>query len=312
MKVSVVIPCYQCAAFIRKAVNSVLSQDYHDLELICVDDGSRDNTLEVLESMRPDIERRMPFQLIFQENAGANAARNAGIAQSSGTYIQFLDADDELLPGKISSQISLAQSSSLPSIVVGGYARQRANGDILFTRKYTDQDQSRMWQLLLNTNLGITSSNLFLAEAVRSVQGWNPEMKSSQEYDLMFRILQHGGTLTFDSGVHTCVLHRETGSISRTNEGANAERYIGLRLRIRDHLKSTGDTANVKLADEALFDAIRTLYRYHPEEAVKLFRAHLPDFHPRQRKGGGRAYAAMFSVLGFRLTEHIYHLLKRN
>ena len=95
MKYSVIIPLYNKAPYVAKAVNSVLSQTFTDYELIIVDDGSADNSAEIaLET----IEGRENCHLIKQENAGVSMARNNGVAVSHGDYLCFLDADDWWAP----------------------------------------------------------------------------------------------------------------------------------------------------------------------------------------------------------------------
>lgn len=102
--VSVVVPAYNVAWCIRRAIDSVLAQDFGPCELIVVNDGSTDETAQVLaaygEALHP----------IHQSNRGMSAARNVGIKSARGMYIAFLDADDWWLPGKISRQVELMQS----------------------------------------------------------------------------------------------------------------------------------------------------------------------------------------------------------
>jgi len=98
-QVSVIIPTYNRGWILKEAIDSVLAQDYKDLELIVVDDGSTDNTFEILASYGNDI------KVLFQENKGVSAARNRGITEASGQLIAFLDSDDLWLPRKLSTQI---------------------------------------------------------------------------------------------------------------------------------------------------------------------------------------------------------------
>lgn len=91
MRFSVIIPLYNKAPYVRKAVSSVLSQTFTDFELVIVDDGSRDSSAEI--AMKA-IEGRDNCRLFRQENAGVSAARNNGVAVSHGDYLCFLDADD--------------------------------------------------------------------------------------------------------------------------------------------------------------------------------------------------------------------------
>lgn len=103
--VTVIIPTYNRGWILKEAIESVLSQDFGDFELIVVDDGSTDNTMEILDGYDRDI------AVLRQENHGVSAARNAGIAFASGQFIAFLDSDDMWLPGKLASQIDFFNSN---------------------------------------------------------------------------------------------------------------------------------------------------------------------------------------------------------
>ncbi|MFH1985093.1 MAG: glycosyltransferase [Pseudomonadota bacterium] len=96
--VSVVIPVFNRAALVRRAIDSVLAQDTTGYELIVVDDGSTDETPQVLAAYGGAI------RVVRQENQGVSAARNRGVAASGGALIAFLDSDDRWLPGKLSRQ----------------------------------------------------------------------------------------------------------------------------------------------------------------------------------------------------------------
>jgi len=97
--VSVIIPLYNQKQYVEAAINSVLNQTYPYIEIIVVNDGSTDNPISVLKQFKSKV------TIINQKNKGLGAARNVGLKNSSGKYIQFLDADDILAPKKISNQI---------------------------------------------------------------------------------------------------------------------------------------------------------------------------------------------------------------
>lgn len=102
-KFSVVIPCYNCASTIDATIGSLKSQSLTDWEAICVDDGSSDRTLHILESYAAHDGR---IRVIRQENAGPSRARNVGVAVSGGDYIAFLDSDDVWNPRKLESVLA--------------------------------------------------------------------------------------------------------------------------------------------------------------------------------------------------------------
>ncbi len=99
-QVSVVIPTYNRAQYVTKAIESVLAQTYTDYEIIIVDDGSTDDTPVVLRAYADRI------RVVHQENAGPSAARNAGIQAARGRWVAFLDSDDEWRPGKLAVQMA--------------------------------------------------------------------------------------------------------------------------------------------------------------------------------------------------------------
>ena len=97
-KISVIIPIYNSAAWLPQAIDSVLNQTYRDYEIIIVDDGSHDNTLEVIQRYQAKV------RWIGQSNRGPAAARNTGIKIAQGQYLVFLDADDVLQADKLALQ----------------------------------------------------------------------------------------------------------------------------------------------------------------------------------------------------------------
>ena len=109
--VSVVIPTYNCARYIGETVESVLAQDFADREIIVVDDGSTDDTAQVLGTFGPDV------RCIVRENSGAAGARNVGIRAARGKYIAFLDADDVWLPGKLGLQVDFLEKHPKAGLV---------------------------------------------------------------------------------------------------------------------------------------------------------------------------------------------------
>jgi glycosyltransferase involved in cell wall biosynthesis len=102
--VSVIIPAYNAAQYIGEAIESALAQTYKNQEIIVVDDGSNDNTVELISNKYGE-----KVTIIKQKNAGPSSARNRGIKEARGEYIAFLDADDIWLPNKISEQIELME-----------------------------------------------------------------------------------------------------------------------------------------------------------------------------------------------------------
>ena len=105
--ISVIIPAFNCKRYISECVGSVLGQTYRNIEVIIVDDGSTDGTLEVLSSLNTDNR----LKIIHQTNGGTGSARNSGLAMAQGEYLAFLDADDYWQYDKLELQLAYLASS---------------------------------------------------------------------------------------------------------------------------------------------------------------------------------------------------------
>lgn len=119
-KVSVIIPTYNCGQYITEAIESVLSQTYKDVEIVVVDDGSEDNTKEVLAKY---IDQRT-IKYCYQKNQGPGAARNTGIKASEGAFLAFLDADDILLPKSLERRVEFLEKCYGVYLVFSDYFKQ--------------------------------------------------------------------------------------------------------------------------------------------------------------------------------------------
>ena len=109
VKVSVIIPVYNVEKYLRECIDSILNQTLHELELICVDDGSTDGSLEILQAYEKKDNR---VTVLTQHNQGAGAARNKGLQIAKGEYLSFLDADDFFAPGMLEEAYRKCKSVS--------------------------------------------------------------------------------------------------------------------------------------------------------------------------------------------------------
>lgn len=301
MRVAVVIPCFNVEHHVEVAVKSVMDQTYPDLDVFAIDDGSTDGTKARLAELERTYAGR--FRWISGPRRGACAARNEGLARTTGDYVQFLDADDAVLTDKLHRQMDLARLTGLPDLVVGDFLNVFENGR---EDKITGLGE-RPWMALVRTQLGTTSANLFKRSALEAVKGWREDQKSSQDYELMFRMLANGATVCWDPHVSSLVLKREQGSISRTGQRDNWVRYIELRRAIREFLRKKDAAAfaqEIAAADQILFMAIRVLARHDRQAAFAEFKRTLgPAFVPDSTSATTALYSACYQVVGFTATE---------
>lgn len=126
--VSVIIPCYNSGKTISKCIESVIEQTYKNVEIIIIDDGSTDNSVETVKLIQGSVTD--PFRLlhIIQKNSGPSSARNSGVMHSKGDYIAFLDSDDYWIkPNKLQEQIDSFKADC--NIALIGYTNQKKNVD---------------------------------------------------------------------------------------------------------------------------------------------------------------------------------------
>ena len=135
VKFSIIIPTYNRASFITKAIESVLQQEYQDYELIIVDDGSTDGTIEVIT---PYLSEKIKY--FKTENSERGAARNRGIEHSSGDYITFFDSDDLLLPNYLSEANKFILQNTDTEFVHFSYEMQTPSGAVLYTQNKQYKD----------------------------------------------------------------------------------------------------------------------------------------------------------------------------
>lgn len=228
--VSVVIPCHNREHLVADAVRSCLAQHPPVREIVCVDDGSTDGTIGVLERLAAANPGRVT--VLSTTRAGANAARNRGLDVVSGEYVQFLDSDDVLLPDKIARQLAVAtEADAAADMVTGGLFEVGLDGRKMERAPYPGDP----WRGLIFSDLGVTSSTLWRTEAVRESGGWSEALGSSQEYDLMFRVLQRGGRVAA-CPVPALVKREQKDAISKWGPEERAT-FAELRVSILEYLE---------------------------------------------------------------------------
>jgi glycosyltransferase involved in cell wall biosynthesis len=185
---SIIIPCYNNGAFLRDAIASALAQTYPLTEVIVIDDGSTDDSPDILRTFGDRIRWKT------QPNQGAPTARNRGLALAQGTYIKFLDADDVLLPNAIEQQVQ--QSQKIPgdckAIVYGEalWVDQHRNPISGYSLRARQPDEDAITHIL--TACPLTSCPLHKRDYLLEVNGFDPTLPRGQEHDLHLRLALAG------------------------------------------------------------------------------------------------------------------------
>lgn len=194
--VSVIIPVFNGEKYIRCAIESVQKQDYQQIEIIVVDDGSTDATLDILRGFDTRI------TVYRQPNKGSAAARNLGIRMAQGSYIAFLDADDYWYPGKIGTQMRALQLTGCKMAYTRFLFWRAVDSNVwpepasvLLEDETKPEERSSVeprWvyaDLLLDC-LVWTSTVLIYKEELDRVGGFNEDLRKGQDYDLWLRLSQ--------------------------------------------------------------------------------------------------------------------------
>lgn len=185
--VSVVIPCFNQARYLRAAVESVRRQSHAPIEHIVVDDGSTDDTGAVARSLS--------VALIRQPNKGVSEARNAGLAAAHGDLIVFLDADDELLPDGIAIGAGALAANPHVSVVVGRCQAMNAAGESVPTQHY-HVDPDNLYREWLTRNFVWTpGAAMFRRGALAQAGGFPFDLGAAADYAVYLRFARSGSVL---------------------------------------------------------------------------------------------------------------------
>lgn len=211
--VSIIIPCYNKVNYIASAIESALSQTY-PCEVIVVDDGSTDGSLDVIKAYEKHI------VWVTGNNKGGCAARNIGVEISSGTYLQFLDADDILPQEKISIQMATLKHSSQNSIAVCPWQFLHDDGQLnppaskIYWKNYSE-GINLLVDMWFHGGFFATHSWLIPRALILEIGTWNTTLIADQDGEFFGRILSCSGPIFFCED--TIVQYRipPKGSVSR-------------------------------------------------------------------------------------------------
>ena len=222
--VSVIIPTYQRAHWVSEAIESVLSQTYKDYEILVVNDGSTDNTTEVLYQFQARI------KIIEQENKGNSAARNIAIQNSQGQYIAFLDDDDKWMPNKLEKQIALLEYNQKLGLIYSDMLF--FNDKEVFTeprsKKHPIHFGRISWMLFLFGNsVPLSSTVVVRRQTLDEIGLFDETLTHCEDYDLWLRISEKWLFFYLDEPL---TMYR----LSDTNMTKNRERVLTTLLRLKE------------------------------------------------------------------------------
>ncbi|MEP7341835.1 MAG: glycosyltransferase [Acidobacteriota bacterium] len=299
--VSILIPCYNAERWVAQAIESVLAQTWPEKEVIVVDDGSTDGSLEII--------KRFDGQIRWESgpNRGGNVTRNRLLELATGEWVQYLDADDYLLPDKITKQMEFLAEQPDADIVFGPvilehWSETGARREVLPIPEPHDP-----WVLLARWYLPQTGSPLWRQHAILDVKVWKPEQPCCQEHELYLRLLMAGKRFSYcpDAGA----VYRQWGehTVCKRDKPEVYRQRLEIEQRAEDFLLASGQltTARRWAINQARFEMARLVWQYDPQTATEIMETALrsdPGFIP-SGDAAPAFYRLLFRLMGFRLTE---------
>ncbi|MEM6518754.1 MAG: glycosyltransferase [Cyanobacteria bacterium P01_C01_bin.70] len=253
--VSIVIPCYNAEKTIAATINSVLSQTFADLELIVINDGSTDETLNVIDQIDDD-----RLQVFTFENAGPQKSRNRGIDKATGDYISLIDADDLWTVDKLHSQLTALQSAPDAAVAYSWTDVIDEHGQIIQTGRRSRAEGHVFAALIQDNFLGSGSNPLIKANALRAVGGFDERILAGQDWDMWLTLAAH---YSFVVVPQVQILYRKV--LSARSWSSNLSRQEkGLMQVMKKHFRSgaTLQADNSNLSDIRQSACVANCYRY--------------------------------------------------
>ncbi|WP_020571064.1 glycosyltransferase family 2 protein [Neolewinella persica] len=302
MLVSIIIPAHNAAGTIKRTIASALVQDHQDTELILVDNNSSDGTLKIMEAAA--LEHPEKIRVSNCPIQGCSAARNWGIKLSKGEWLQFLDADDALEPGKIKNQVAVIKADT--GWIISPYRILFPDGNILVNMPTAD-----LWKgLVYQYRTGYTCSNLYRRESLATVGNWNEALPDNTDPYLHFELLKAGVPHLVTLAVETNYYqHNAPGRVSTNSPVAGNQRRIHMLAEVNQFLKHHQPDyweQNSNYFSAALLSTIRILATHDLSLAFENYRKYFHSTDLTSLFGQpmiSKSFLRAYQLLGFRRTE---------
>jgi glycosyltransferase involved in cell wall biosynthesis len=267
--VSIVIPCHNAAPWVADAIGSALAQTYSPTEVLVVDDGSTDRSIDIIRSFGK------PVSLILQKHSGASKARNKGVERASGEFIHFLDADDILFPHCIKRKMEAALTEKADIVYSGGFFfNSEANAGTYESHAPLKNDRPGLIAHIIRSSL-VTTILLCRKDRLMKLGGFNEELANGQEHELLLRFALTDSKFSYVPKALSCnrTKHNFVSITSVTQQ--HPDRLEELFCRFEEMLKKTELwLPPVRAALGWRFHMVGTNYLYlgNSRRAVEMFK----------------------------------------
>ncbi|GHB92022.1 glycosyltransferase family 2 protein [Cerasicoccus arenae] len=309
--ISVIIAAYNAEEWIKTSLTSVCEQSYSELEIIVVDDGSRDATAEIITNFGDP-----RIRLIRQANAGQSAALNRGLQEATGSYIKFVDADDALMPGHLEAQIDALRDSPrcLADCHWGYFVEDKnlAKARIETTNRNYDDPLEWLYDSLAHNEGMMGGWKWLIPKAIiAQAGGWNSQLSLNNDFEFSIRLLLHSEGVRWADKALYAYRKNLTPTLSGTRgQKAMASAYLTTSLGC-DLLLARENSERIRRICADRYQM--WLYQFFPdfpEIAIQAEKAVHQLGGSKLRIQGGRALQVLLPILGWknirRLQSFIY------
>jgi len=264
--ISVLLSCYNGARWLDGAINSVLSQAFEDYEFIIVDDGSTDNSPEIIKRYA---EQDARIVVIAKSNTGLADSLNVGIQQACGEWIARLDADDICEPARLEKQLAKARSNPSLVFIGSGLLVIDENGTVLKIFRYPASHGLLVRNLRTARKFPPHSSAFYRTDVVRSIGGYRTRIRRSEDWDLWLRLSEVGQLAAMDEPLVR--IRKHSGQISHDESGRRQK--IDSTVAIVSYLLRRYGFPDPIAADDEMFESFRAWVenRLDQERAFAFF-----------------------------------------
>lgn len=309
MRLSVIIPTYKGFDTVGRAIDSVLAQADVVDELLIIDNNRDGATEEILQGYLDHSAVRVT--MIREKAQGAAKARNVGIRRAQGEWIQFLDDDDELLPGKIARQLDMV----LPTTdwIMGKGEMINPDGSNIALKLSTEP-----WKgLVFNGGLGDMNSNLFRRTTLLAIGGQDEKLVNGVDMDMYFRLLKYGANWIQDNELCSYYHNHNGYRLSRQVPIDLVQRDLELKVAVRDFLKKASGEyykVNEVFFETAILRGIARQFSVDEKAGVENYKKYFPTGLPKEIDASiipSKALVLMYKMLGLPTTEFLRQQLRR-
>lgn len=301
--VSILIPCYNSEQWIGQAIESALGQTWPSKEVIVLDDGSTDNSLSVIRQY----ECRLRWET--GENKGGGYARNRLLELARGEWIQYLDADDYLLPEKVAQQASFVVQHPEVDIVIGPTTMEFWSEERVERQLDPIPEPHDFWTMLASWKLPQTGAPLWRKSAILDVGGWKRNQPCCQEHELYLRLLIGGKNFAYHSSGGSIYRQWSDETVCKRNIPEVHRRRLEIEQKLEEFLSGSDQLTPTRLRaiSQARFEIARIAWQYDPIVAagiMKDVRKSDPKFFPTGDAAPSH-YALLFRAFGFNFAERL-------